>query len=464
MKYENIDELLDALDLKDGMCVSFHHHLRNGDAILNVVMKKLHEHGLKRLHLMASALFPVHAPILPLIEEGTIETITTNYMNGPIAEHISARGLKGTLTMQTHGGRARSIAEGERVIDVAFIAAPAVDENMNASGVQGKSACGSLGYAIEDSLYAKRKVLVSDHVSPSLKDPQIDGRTIDDLLVVESLGDAAGIVSGTLKITQDPLGLKIAREALRLLKALDVFQEGVSFQSGAGGISLAITKGFTETLKARNLKASFFSGGITKYHVDALEEDLVDRLYDVQCFDAAAIDSLRKNEKHFAISASDYANPNNPDRVIKDLDVVILGASEIDTDFNVNVTTDSYGTIIGGSGGHADTAEDSKLSVIVSPLLKARTPLIRERVRTITTPGEHIDCLITERGIAINPKRSDLLEKLKDANLPLLTIEELMQKAHAFTGKPKPSAAGEKIGIVESRHGATLDNLYKKGD
>ncbi len=464
MKHERLGELLDGLDLRDGMCVSFHHHLRNGDKTLNLVMQALHERGLKELHLMASALFPVHKPILPLIKDGTIADITTNYMNGPIAECLSNHGLKGSLTMQTHGGRARSIVEGDNVIDVAFIAAPAVDKAKNASGVHGKNACGSLGYAIEDSLYAKRKVLVTDNLVDTLEDPQIQGDAIDDVLLVKTLGDAEGIMSGTLKITKDPLGLKIAREALRLLQALDVFEDGVSFQSGAGGISLAITKGFNDIMRERGLKASFYSGGITRYHVDALEGGLVDKLYDVQCFDDAAIESLKKNANHHAISASNYANPNNANRVIKDLDVVILGASEIDTDFNVNVTTDSYGTIIGGSGGHSDTAEDAKLSVIVSPLLKARTPLIRERVRTITTPGKHIDCLITERGIAINPKRRDLLEKLKDTRLPLFSIEELMAKAHAFTGKPKVSHPGDKIGVVESRHGSTLDNLYKKGD
>ena len=42
-----------------------------------------------------------------------------------------------------------------------------------------------------------------------------------------------------------------------------------------------------------------------------LEEGLVERLYDVQCFDLDAIHSLGKNLNHIPISASVYANPND---------------------------------------------------------------------------------------------------------------------------------------------------------
>ena len=214
-------------------------------------------------------------------------------------------------------------------------------------------------------------------------------------------------------------------------------------------------------MKKQQIKASFFSGGITKYHVEMLEEGLVDTLYDVQCFDLQAVESLSKNNNHIAISASRYANPND-NQVIKDLDVVILGATEIDLDFNVNVTTDSHGNIIGGSGGHSDTATEAKLTIIVSPLIKGRLPIIKNRVTSITTLGKHIDCFVTERGIAINPNRQDLLDKLKETTLPIMTMKQLQDIAHAYTNIPKETIKRtQKIGVIEDRTLEIIDTLYR---
>jgi citrate lyase subunit alpha/citrate CoA-transferase len=209
-----------------------------------------------------------------------------------------------------------------------------------------------------------------------------------------------------------------------------------------------------------HVTASFMSGGITGFHVRMLEEGLVQTLYDVQCFDLDAIDSLKRNQNHIAIDASMYANPAEPKRVIRDLDVVVLGATEIDLSFNVNVTTDSHGTIIGGSGGHSDTAQDAKLTVIVAPSMRSRLPLIRDRVTTITTPGSSVDVLVTERGIAIHPSRTDLIERLTDHGLPIVSIEDLQRMVHAFTGVPKTvERTGRVIGVVEDRTQRVIDTL-----
>jgi citrate lyase subunit alpha / citrate CoA-transferase len=102
------------------------------------------------------------------------------------------------------------------------------------------------------------------------------------------------------------------------------------------------------------------------------------------------------------------------------LDVVILGASEIDLNFNVNVTTGFDHRILGGSGGHADTAYGSKFAIIVSKLVSSRISVVVDRVTTITTPGETVDALVTDYGIAIHPRHSELIEQLK--------------KNHAVTG------------------------------
>ncbi len=117
---------------------------------------------------------------------------------------------------------------------------------------------------------------------------------------------------------------------------------------------------------------------------------------------------------------------------------------------------------MGGSGGHADTAAGSKCCVIVSQLVNARISVIKDRVTTVTTPGETVDILVTERGIAINPLRKDLLERFKDSNLPIKTMEELKAIADKMTGKAKDIEFEDKIvAVVQYRDGSVVDVLKK---
>jgi citrate lyase subunit alpha/citrate CoA-transferase len=161
------------------------------------------------------------------------------------------------------------------------------------------------------------------------------------------------------------------------------------------------------------------------------------------------------------MSGSRYANCFD-DNIVDKLDFVILGATEIDLDFNVNVTTDSHGLIMGGSGGHSDTAHGAKITVITTNLIKSRMPIIKEKVTTVTTPGEDVDILVTERGIAVNPKRVDILEKLKNSSLPIMKIEELLEKAYEITGKPTNKHSQETpVGVVVYRDGTVIDTIYK---
>lgn len=461
--YTSLDELVKHLPIKDGLHLSFHHHLRNGDYVINHVLNYFNQLGIKDLHLYPSSIFPSYESILTLLKKGAISSITTNYLNGPVAEFLANEDHHVSLTMQTHGGRARAFIEGENQVDIAFIAASASDTFGNATGLEGKNPCGSLGYAMEDLKYAKIKVLITDTILDKIDQPQIDGAFVDYIYQVEAIGDSKGIISGTTSITNDPVGIKIAKDAAKVMILSGIVKEGFSFQSGAGGVSLRVTDIIKQYLITNHIKAKFFSGGITKYHVDMLEKDLVHDLYDVQCFDLEAVSSLKRNPHHHFISAHEYANPHNEKRIIKDLDCVILGATEIDLSFNVNVTTDSYNTIIGGSGGHSDTASDSLLSIIVSPLIKARTPIIKNKVNTITTLGKHIDCLVTERGIAINPNRKDLIDLLKNTSLDLVTIETLQKRAYAYTGMPTEKTYKKTpFGTIVDRDGTTIDTLYKK--
>jgi citrate lyase subunit alpha/citrate CoA-transferase len=456
---DNLEQVFDKLNMKDGMTISFHHHLRNGDHVLNMVVEGLAKRGIKDLTVAASSIFPIHEPLVKYIEEGVVTGLVSNYISGPVAEAVSQGKLKKPAIMQTHGGRARAIESGDLHIDVAFLAAPTADPYGNINGVYGEAACGTLGYAIADAEYADKTVAITDNLVPFPACPiQISQVFVDYIVQVESIGDPAGILSGTTKPTKDAVALIIAKRAAEVIKASGLVKDGMSFQTGAGGTSLAVAAELKDIMRHDGVVGSFASGGVNGQLVEMLEEGLFKTLFDVQCFDLEAVESFKNNASHQAMSASMYGNPHTKGAVVNCLDIMILGATEIDTEFNVNVTTSSNGMIMGGSGGHSDTAAGSKLSIVVTNLMKSRLPIIKDQVTTITTPGESIDVVVTERGIAVNPRRVDLIEKLRIANLPLVTIEELKTRAEKITGVPKAVQTLDKIvAVVEYRDGSVID-------
>ncbi len=97
--------------------------------------------------------------------------------------------------------------------------------------------------------------------------------------------------------------------------------------------------------------------------------------------------------------------------------MVVLSALEVDRHFNVNVITGADGVIRGASGGHSDTAAGAKLTIVVVPLVRGRIPCVVDRVLNVVTPGETVDVLVTERGIAVNPRRKDIEEQLYVAGI-----------------------------------------------
>ncbi|MBV7276761.1 citrate lyase subunit alpha [Clostridiaceae bacterium UIB06] len=455
----SIDEVLDKIALKDGITISFHHHLRNGDFVLNNVVYAIAKRGIKDITIAASSIFPVHEPLVEHMKNGVVTGIVANYISGPVAKAISEGYLKKPAIMMTHGGRPRAIESGDLHIDIAFIGAPTADTYGNINGVYGNAACGSLGYAVADAEYADKVVAITDNLVPYPACPiEISQIYVDYVIKVDSIGDPKGIVSGTTKITKDPVGLKIAKMATKVIEASGLVKDGLSFQTGAGGTSLAVAAELKEVMKNKGVVGSFAAGGITGYIVDMLKEGLFRNLFDVQCFDLDAVESYRNNPNHQGMSGSMYGNPHNKGAVVNNLDVMILGATEIDTDFNVNVTTGSDGVIMGGSGGHSDTAAGAKLAIVVTNLIKGRLPIIKDRVTTVTTPGESIDVVVTERGIAVNPGRKDLIDKLSNTNLPIMTINQLKELAEKMTGKPEPiKTSDEVVAIVEYRDGTVID-------
>lgn len=459
---QNISELFDKLEIKDGATLSFHHHLRNGDFVLNMVFEEVKRRGIKDITLVASSIFPCHEPIVPLIKDGTIKNVITSYMSGPVAESISHGDLKGTLVMQSHGGRARAIMEGSVKIDVAFIGAPATDIHGNISATEGKAFCGTLGYAIADSIMAEKTVAITDTIIPLEGKTEIPSERINYILKVDSIGDPNGIISGTTRITKDPVGLRIAQKAVEVMVATGLVKEGMCYQSGAGGVSLAVTKFLGDYMEREGIKGKFASGGVTGDLCDMKNRGLFDRIYDVQCFDLKSAEDIKNDPRHITMSAEKYASPYK-DAIVNSLDFVILGATELDTDFNVNVTTGHDGVIMGGSGGHQDTAYGAKVSIIVSKLFQSRIPLIVDRVGVISTPGSTVDVLVTERGVAVNENRKDIIEALKAHDIEVMTIKELKELSDSLTGVPEKKRDESKrvIGYMEYRDGQVLDKIYQ---
>jgi citrate lyase subunit alpha / citrate CoA-transferase len=208
----------------------------------------------------------------------------------------------------------------------------------------------------------------------------------------------------------------------------------------------------------RNLIGSFGLGGITRDFVNLLKEGRLKTLLDVQCFDRESIQSLKADPNHIEIGASMYANPHTRGCAVNKLDITVLSAVEIDVHFNVNVTTSSEGKIMGGSGGHSDSAAGSRLCVITAPMMRERIPIVVDSVTTVTTPGETVDVLVTERGIAVNPLRPELAEILKEARLPVVEIEELRDTTYKTCGKPKRPAFEDRIiAVQEYRDGTIID-------
>lgn len=456
---DSLEEVFRRIPVKDGMTLSFHHHFRNGDGVLNMVVATAAKIGIKNLNIAISSVFPVHAPLVEHIKNGVVSGLDTNYMSGPVADAISRGVLSRPVVMRTHGGRARAIECGQLKIDVAFIAAPAADDYGNLNGIQGPAACGSLGYAIPDAEYAEHVVAVTDYLCEyPLSPASISQTRVDYVVKVDAIGDPKGIVSGSTKVTKDPVGLKIAQMAANVVKASGLIKEGLSFQTGAGGASLATAHFIGKMMEQKGVTASFAMGGITSYMVDMLNRGLLRKITDVQDFDLEAVHSIGTNPNHIEVSAGEYANPFNAGCIVNKLDTVFLGATEIDTDFNVNVTTGSNGLIMGGSGGHSDAAAGAKLTLIVANLLRGRLPTVVDKVLTVTTPGESVDVLVTERGIAVNPRRQDLLEKMIAAGLPVRDIHDLKQEAEKIAGVPgKIRTSDRVVAIVEYRDGTIID-------
>ena len=336
--------IVDALKqcgAKSGMTFSFHHHLRNGDYVANMVMEAaVRELGLCDLTIAATSLGEANDPIAEYIEEGKVIGLQTSGIRGKIGDVVSKGKLKTPAIIRSHGGRPRAIEAGEVHIDIAFVAAPTSDCVGNCRGIGGKSNCGSLGYAMTDARYADKVVVVTDCLVDFPNYPaSVEAIDVDAVVVVDSIGDPAKIASAAARISKNPRDLMMAENVAKVIASTPYFKDGFSLQTGVGGPSLAANLFLERFMDKRNIKMGWAIGGICGPMVELLKKGKVGKVIDVQDFDLDAVNSINQTPGHFEMSASQYANPANKGAFVNKLDFVVLAALEIDTNFNVNVLT-----------------------------------------------------------------------------------------------------------------------------
>ncbi len=457
----DLKEALIKSGLKDGMTISTHHHFRNGDLIANMVFDIAKELGVKGLRWFPSASFPCHEHLIPYLEDGTINRIEGS-MNGPLGKFASEGKMKGLGVLRSHGGRYQAIQDGEVHIDIAVIAAPTADPFGNANGVNGDAACGLLGFALGDSQYADRVVVVTDNVVPFPAIPwQINGNYVDYVVKVDKVGIPEKIISGTTKITKSPDRLLIAELTAQFCEKAGLIYDGFSYQAGAGGTALSIGNYFGDILRKNGWTARFIRAGSNKYPVEMLEEGLVGYILDGQTFDLDGVRSMRENPNHVWTSPFTSYNYHSKGNFASMLDIVVLGATEVDLNFNANVVTHSDGYLLHGIGGWQNTLF-AKTTILPIPLFRDRIPVIRDEVTTLCAPGEMIDVIVTERGIAINPLRKDLIEKTKGSGLPIKSIQQLKEEAEEICGVPeKAELSDEIIAVIKWVDGTVIDSVRR---
>src|SRR2546421_4932147 len=347
----DLETALRKCGLHDGMVISNHHHLRDGDSVALMALEAAAKVGVKDLMWFPSASFPSQKSAIELMERGVIHHIEGS-MNGPLGDYCTQGRMRGMGVLRSHGGRWQAVQDGEVHVECAVSAAPTADAFGNADGSHGKSACGSLGFALADSLYADSVIVVTDNLVPFPCIPwQIQGNNVDYVVEVDSIGDPAKIVSGTTQITRSPDRLRIAELVARFLRYSGIMRNGFSFQAGAGGIALAFVDFLRRMMKENRVKARFVRGGSTRYLVEMLQEGLTDYILDGQTFDLEAVKSIASDPHHVSTSPFTSYNYHGKGNFASMVDAVVLGATEVDVNFNGNVVTHSDGRLLHGIGG-----------------------------------------------------------------------------------------------------------------
>jgi len=456
-------EAIQACGLRNGMTISFHHSFREGDMIVGQVLMAIRELGIKNLRFAPSAVVNIRNPsIVDFVKDGTINRIEASGIRGELGDAVIDGLMDTPVILRPHGARPRAIEAGEMDIDVAFIGASSADACGNATGLTGPNACGALGYSFIDAKCAHRVVIITDNlVDYPCVPASISQQDVDFVVRVDQIGDSGKIGRGAARVTRNPRDLLIAESAVQLIAQSGLFEDGYSFQTGAGAISIACTNFLADLTAENGFKASFSLGGSTSAIVDMFQRGLVRTIQCSQCFDAVAARAMTSDKNIVECDNSVYANIHCKGSMVNQLDFGILGALEVDIDFNVNILTGSSGEMMGGLGGGPDVAAGAAVPIVTLPVVRGRTPSVVKRVFTLCTPGETIAAVVTEAGIALNPKHRNynlLKDNLEKSRLKLVTIEELQQIAEKLLGTPKPIQCTDKVVcLVEYRDGTVID-------
>lgn len=463
----SLREAIEEAGLADRMTISFHHSFREGDEIVGQVLSVIRDMGIKHLNFAPSAVVNIKEPsITEFVRAGTIDRIEASGVRGDLGDALLGGLMEQPVILRPHGARPRAIEDGSLSVDVAFIGASAADEYGNATGQIGPNACGSLGYSFIDAQTAGKVIIVTDHlVEYPLVPASISQQYVDYVVKADRIGNPEKIGRGAARMTKNPRDLLIAERAADIMAASRYFQNGFSFQTGAGAISIACTNYLADRMKEAEIKAGFALGGMTAAIVSMYREGLVRVLECSQCFDVVAAQAMAGDPGIVELDNAVYSNPFSKGPMADRLTFGILSALEVDTDFNVNILTGSGGEMMGGLGGGPDVAAGAGISIVCLPLIRGRTPSVTKRVLTCCTPGETVAAVVTEAGIALNPRhrsyrelKEDLTGNLRKTGLKLVSIEQLQQLAQSLTGVPKPVPTTDRIvAIVEYRDGTVID-------
>ncbi len=459
----SLQEAIQKSGLSHGMTISFHHSFREGDRIVGQVLTAIQALGIKNLCFAPSAVVNIQEPsVVDFIKDGTITRIEASGIRGELGDAVLEGLMDVPVILRPHGGRPRAIEAGELCIDVAFIGVSAADSYGNGTGSAGPNACGALGYSFIDATTARVVIMITDNVVDYPCVPaSISQQYVDMVVPVACIGDSEKIGRGAARVTKNPRDLKIAESAAKLIGHSSLFKDAYSFQTGAGAISIACTNFLADLTQQQGIQASFALGGSTSAIVDMFQRGLIRTIQCSQCFDVVAAKAMLSDAHIVEIDNSVYANIHSKGSMVNKLDFGILGALEVDLDFNVNILTGAGGAMMGGLGGGPDVAAGAQISIVTLPVVRGRIPSVVKKVFTVCTPGESIAAVVTEAGIALNPKHKNyamLLADLKKTSLKLVQIEELQSLAEGLVGEPRPVPCTDKVVcLVEYRDGSIID-------
>lgn len=459
----DLEAAIKATGLKDGMTISFHHCFREGDMIISQVLTAIRNLGIEDLRFAPSAVVNIKNPsVVDFVKDGTITNIEASGIRGELGDAVIEGIMDNPVILRPHGARPRAIESGDLLIDVAFLGASAADEYGNATGQIGPNACGSLGYAFVDAYNAGKVVIITDNLVDYPCTPiSISQQYVDYVVEVDCIGDSEKIGTGAARLTRNPRDLMIAQRTADAIAASRRFVEGFSFQTGVGAITIACTGFLAEHMEKKGIKAGFALGGITAVIIEMFKRGLIRVVACSQAFDAVAAKAIIEYPNVIEIDNALYSNMYGKGCMLDKLTFGVLGALEVDTDFNINILTGSSGQMMGGLGGGPDVADGADISIVTIPVVRGRTPCIVPKVFTCCTPGTSVAMVITDAGIALNPahpRYEELKEDFEETNLKLTTIKELCELARSIVGTPKPIECTDKVvAVVEYRDGTVID-------